>query len=342
MGSIDRSPWIACSANGVGIFCSLLIVAVSVEMARGQANPNLGRVRFPVMIRLSESLFVSPQPEVDHLASVDQCVLGIRNRGVAHVTGQVMPNFMSSPQDTLLQIVFRGHSVSRTTGRHGPATIHSTVDCQFDLRTLVRFDEVKGFAADPAAGPCDVVRTSQHVAAALPGLRGRIVRRVARKRLQEKRGRILMIAEKNTQTRLAHAMDRRVRERLGQWNEHWLKLRASLQQQAWYPEAPKLTFVSDERSLLVLVSGGAAKSAEHAMVNLKPAGLPEPRAGDLAEIILDNQWLASRADADKIVTYITASSQPLLVMLLSPGKLQVVTSQSSGWTIFHLEAIATE
>ncbi len=311
-------------------------VAQTIDSPDAEDSESSQIVEFPIVIRLSEELFQSPQPEISERVKVDDVVLGRRAVGTATVVGHLAPDFTRSSEDARLELIFAGTSVARTVCQEGPATIHSTTTVQFDLRTPIAFHEQKGFTAEDPEGVVDLVSAVQRVSTSAPGLRGRVARRVAERQLDEQRGAIRAASKESAETRLYANMDRRVEEQLAAWNEHWHKLYASLQEQSWYSDTPSLRVTCDKRHLLVCIGLDIDPQSEPASNDALLDGLPEPRANSLAEILLARETL-EEADSVTVPPYLTALAQTLLVLFAQDPALRVRGAHHNEWNVYYIE-----
>lgn len=288
---------------------------------------------YPVVIRVSESLFASPEPEVREVTPVDTCVLGVRSVGTASVLGELTPEFFTSSKGVRMDLVLEGTSTAKTTARQGPALVHTTTTCRFTACAPLTFHHEVGFSAGEITATVNGVDQRRRVNSTTPGLRGRLVRRVANRRISQQQDQIMRIAESNTRSRLVSSMERRVSERLSAWNEHWLKLQAALKQQRWYPEAPRLFLTTTPNHLIAFV----ASTRDRAVPTVEEIRLPTPTADAVIEIFVRAEPAELRSADNLLLNYLAATPQQLL-LLFENAALAVSYEKISGWRAFRIKA----
>ncbi|PNY36958.1 hypothetical protein C2E31_10105 [Rhodopirellula baltica] len=289
----------------------------------------------PIVVRVSDEVF-SPQSELQTETDVDCCILGVRNRGSADVNGTILINFVPSDENAKLQIRFQGHFVAHTQGNKGPATIHSRSKMAFDLGMVATFDHESGFTPGEPTGTVTPVESDRRISSSMPGLRGRLVHRVASRRMAETKHQVQQICIANARTELIKEMESRVHEQLQSANEKWAKLRSNLDGQPWYGKTPSLRFRSDDGYLVVHVNetDGAKVDADRLADSSE---LPPPNPNAMTEVLLDRQWVEANEDSGALLAY-AASYPRLLSFTFQAATNYNLPHQKQGrWLVFTLK-----
>lgn len=290
---------------------------------------------FPVIIRIGEEAFNDDQSTVEERSPVEMCVLGAQNRGYALARGQVSVDLLPAPKHASLQLTFRGESTSHTTARHDPATIYSTTVSRFDCRTAIAFDEEQGFTAGASNVEVEIASMRRRIAVSSPGLRGRVVRNVARRRIAEKEGQIRQIALDTTKRRLSQSMNHRVEARISAWNNHWNQLRLALREQRWYVDLPRPFFASSDRELLMMLALEPAAAEQAAGVGIEAGLLPPRDPRVVADILVLEDWLDAQSDAEGMLSLLAETPETLALVMASELMLRVERRKENGWRLFQ-------
>jgi hypothetical protein len=185
-----------------------------------------------IVVRISPEVLRNRQrKEVERTTPVREVVLGTPAVGSADVQGEVTLDFFPDRNDAGLWLTFSGTTVSSTTSCRRPVIIHSVVTSQFTARKPITFDLDRGFRYGDATSDVRVLSTNRTVQSMVGGLRGRLVRRVAYRRLGRIDGYLQNIAERNTQQRIAESFDREADQRIAAINSAFHSLRLALQRQ---------------------------------------------------------------------------------------------------------------
>ncbi len=170
------------------------------------------------ILRISEQLLDRLlAKDIDKHSEVDRCVLGTRALGTAHTAGQADVDPKPNKDDASFQITVTGESRSKTVGRNGPAIIHSRSVTKWEVKKNVHFDEGK-FYTQPGTIESKTKLIPTGIDATVPGLRRRLVKRIAKKRLQEQRCQAERITEGKTRERVLHQVDKAIDERIDRLN----------------------------------------------------------------------------------------------------------------------------
>jgi hypothetical protein len=310
--------------------CTLASLAGPTALSHGQSREER---TFPIVVRLSERIFHSPELEVDETTRVELVTLGTRSRGQAVTNGQLQPDFVTSYDKAAFGLVFEGTTRSRTVGRRGPAILQTNTVSSFRQSVPVSFDIENGFTAGTVQGSVQIEKIGHSVSSTAPGLRGRLVRRIAHARLRDKAGQIRAIALQNTQSRIAASMDRRVKAKLSTINQKWFVLREALRQQPWVDDSIRLSFATDESHLLVFISRGEQAPATEETLPVK--SLPRSHAEAELELLVQLDELDIREEALSLLSLLASVERPLMLFGESAASA-LQTEQQGPWSVFRL------
>lgn len=172
------------------------------------ANPVLACLRIPAVLVTEVA-----SREFTHKSHVDRIVLGTHSRGSAICQGHVVCEMRE--QIDAVEVVCRisGTVDSTTCGTNGPALIGSTTTTSYTATKSIIFDGRK-LITQPA-----VVRASSRIqvtdiGSSLPGIRGRIVRRVADRRAGESLAEAEAITRDLTVAELQQQIDHEFAQRI--------------------------------------------------------------------------------------------------------------------------------
>lgn len=255
-GAAWRSWWrIILSGSLVWLAGSDSHDAFAQETTHGSATnsaPVTGA--YQVVVRVSQRAFQSPEPEVHEKNPIDMMVLGTRAVGQGETTAQVFPDFRRSGSGAAFDLVFRGSVRAHTVGRRDPAVIHTQTWCDFELRAPIRLHRDTGFVSGEVHSRVDITHQCRTISSTVPGLRGRLVRRIAARRVESQEALLQQITRDETRQRLETAFRDKVDQRLARWNRWFTTVQTSLRQQPWFEQLPELALGSDEDHLLIGVN----------------------------------------------------------------------------------------
>jgi hypothetical protein len=196
--------------------CLLLFPFV---LARGE-EPADAAVHHVVVIRISERAFDSIAGKaVDVKNPVDDVVLGTRVHGQSHTLGKIGVSIDPDHDDASFVFTFTGKTHAKTIGRNGPAIIHSHSATEFTCKKRVLFDLENGFHAGPAEIRSQTRMVTDDVQSDRPGIRGRLVRRVAWRRVRESHEEANAIASQHARREIVAGFDETTSARLQELNE---------------------------------------------------------------------------------------------------------------------------
>lgn len=167
----------------------------------------------------NEAIAPLADQQIDRTTPVEDVVLGTRVIGKARTTGLPSVNFVEDHQRATFAVGLVGTTVARTTGRNGPAIIHTRADTKFTARTQVRFVPGRGFVAQPAKIEATTRTTNEGIGSRRGGLIGWIVRRRASREVAASRSQVDWIARQKAERRIAAAFDEYLQARLARLNE---------------------------------------------------------------------------------------------------------------------------
>ena len=146
---------------------------------------------------------------VNQRKPVTDLVLGTPIKGESITKGKTQLRLKPSSQGALGEIIFSGTVHARTTGRNGPAILHYASDTDFQSRKSIKMDGT-GIHVSGATthSPTDLRITG--IASTLPGLRGRIVKRIASRRASSSHNQAERITADHTGARVGRDFDKRI------------------------------------------------------------------------------------------------------------------------------------
>ena len=160
--------------------------------------------------------------KVDKITEVNDEVLGAEVHGTCHTTGKVHIELTPNPTEAAFELSLIGESVSDTIGTHGSVQIASHAVTKYKAVKFIIFDG-KHFTATPAKVTADTDLTIEDVTSTKPGLRGRIVERVANHEVKKAYQESRHIAAERVIHLVSQGFDTSVQEHLDKLN-HDLQL----------------------------------------------------------------------------------------------------------------------
>lgn len=154
--------------------------------------------------RYLEELFAR---DINKHTSVSRVVLGTRATGSAHTKGRADVDTKPDQNDAAFYVRITGTTNSRTTGHNGPAIIYSRALTEWTAQKIVRFDGEE-FTTTPATIKSETHIIPMGAGSVLPGLRGRIVSRVATQRARECNSTAERITGRDTDRQVLADVDR--------------------------------------------------------------------------------------------------------------------------------------
>lgn len=221
-------------------------------------------------IRVSEDLTrVLMQQQVDRSTPIADCVLGTSITGTGTLHGKLDIEFLPSLKNAVIQTAFSGTIHTDTFGVNGPAQIVAVGQTQIRAGSKLMLD-ANGMQATPTTSKANVNTTITGICSTLPRLRGRIVRRVARKRAAQSKGQAEAIAGQHAEEKFNTEMDQNVREQVATANGAiQSKMRAPLERLNLYPQQLDFRTSPDELTVAALEAGPTQLGAQQAPPPLK-------------------------------------------------------------------------
>ncbi len=198
----------------------LRLLPIPAPLEPDRADDAAGeRSAHKLVLRVSEEWFTAlVYREIDEQTIVEDVILGTPVSGMAHTIGQPRIDLVPHESQAAFDVVMEGTTVSRTTGRNGPAVIHSRSTTRFRAVKQVRFSPQKGFHSLPANVSTNTHLATENVASTRGGLIGRIVRRRAWQEVRAKHSQAQAIADAKARNRVAGVLDAQIEEGLAKLN----------------------------------------------------------------------------------------------------------------------------
>jgi hypothetical protein len=153
------------------------------ERARAEA-PTPIESTCSLLIRLPRTVIEPPEEEIVRPGDVDMMVLGTQAKGTSMTRGTMHAALDEESREPALEVTFSGVSTSTTKGANGPAIIQSESSTKFTCRRRLAFHLDRGFVAGPTDVQAETVLRITGIDSDRPGLRGRVVRSVAQRRVE--------------------------------------------------------------------------------------------------------------------------------------------------------------
>jgi len=202
------------------------------------------------------------ETKIDDHRPVSETIVGTHVSGTANVEGATSLKLLPSPKqgEAELEILLSGTSVSNTAGQAGPAgrdvvEIKSHTVLEFEATKLVTLDAT-GFHPRPAEVEVQIRASRTEPQAMAGGVRGKIVDRVAQRRIAATKSEADQQTVENTRRRVARSFDEAADAQLQKMNDrpvfHELISAATKSD----TDAIRLSFDSDAGQLLIYVLVG--------------------------------------------------------------------------------------
>jgi hypothetical protein len=170
----------------------------------------------PVVIRVQERIVRGSR--IDTSRRVDKMILGSRVQGTSRTKGTVQVDLSQADRNAAFYVVFRGQTRTNTVGHNGPALIDSQTQSDFSAARRITFTPLEGFKSEPTSLRSTTRLVIDGVRSTRPGLRGKIVRRIALRRAQDSRSQAERIAYNDARREIQHAFDRSLDARVARLN----------------------------------------------------------------------------------------------------------------------------
>lgn len=240
------------------------------------ANPVLACLRIPASLIAKEA-----SQSFQHNSAVDRVVLGTHSRGTANCQGQVSCELREQAHAAEFVCHISGTVSSLTRGSNGPALINSTADTVYTAAKSILFDG-RQLSSQPAVVSARTRVQITGIGSTLPGLRGRVVKRVAARRAADSLPEAEAITQRLTLDELQQQIDDEFARRLKSLNRQ-LALRLSILE-AFSKSDYALSISSHAEYIQILFAGRGVDSQTIAAIPSFPQGpkavlwLPLPRS----------------------------------------------------------------
>jgi len=325
------------------IIIGVVIATVAVGMcvlAWLLVEPDDGLVPILATVRVSR-VVVEPITaiKVDKTTEVHDQVLGADVRGTCHTTGTVSITLTPNPTKAAFELSLVGESVSDTVGTHGPAQITSRAATKYKALKEVLFDGHR-FTTTPATVTTDTNLTIENVSSTEPGLRGRIVEKVADRRVRRQYEESRKIAAQRVVSQVSKHFDAAVQEHLDELN-HKLQLRQLLNDQVKGHENLPLRLKTTKKCLHVSFLAEQGEPRKLPEFSLQPSsavrvGLnllalaknPIKTMKTIRLLYKEREVQNSNRNATKDKTQLAADSDAIRA---------VKVGTQNGWVVIHIE-----
>jgi hypothetical protein len=156
--------------------------------------------------------------DIDKYSPVTRVVLGTHARGTAHTVGRADVDTKPDSDDAAFNVKIYGTTRARTIGHNGPAIIYSRSETRWTARKIVRFDGDE-FTTAPATIASETQICPLGAGSDLPGIRGRIVTRIATRRAIEYNATAERITNRDTERRVLADVDRVIDGQIAKLND---------------------------------------------------------------------------------------------------------------------------
>jgi hypothetical protein len=197
--TVFGTSWPLDSLGHLGsLFTTRLEPSAPIDVARLIENAH---------VRISEDMLDDlSRRDLDQRMSVEEEMLGVPLTGHSRLTGDAHVELAENPDRGVFDILLTGTIVSHTRGDAGRAQIHTRTVTKFAARKRILLDET-GLRALPARCNARSHATLLGTSSSLPGLRGRLARRISRSRAQESLPECERIAARRAADRLCRQFD---------------------------------------------------------------------------------------------------------------------------------------
>jgi hypothetical protein len=192
----------------------------STEIAQGISTETSS---IPLLLRIPAHLIAkSVNRDFEQVSPVNQIVLGTTSKGISHCSGNVTCVIRDNPTGVSILCCIVGDVHSETCGTNCPAVINSTAVTNYTASKELTFDGTM-FACNPATVTSRTEITITGIRSSLPGLRGRLVKRIATKRARETHTQAEAIVGRQTESELCKKIDADFEHRLADMNRQFEK-----------------------------------------------------------------------------------------------------------------------
>lgn len=191
--------------------------------------------------------------EVDRTTRVVDCILGTAIRGTGHTVGTVEVQLVPNPRQAAFDAVFRGVTHSRTLGSNRSARIHTRGRTEMVAHKRMVFDPGVGLTALPTRTRARTRTTITGIGSTAPGLRGRLVTRIARRKAGQSQGQAEAIGSRHAEALFSSNFDAEARPTVDQANDTYFgRLRRPMFERRQFPERLEFTTTAERIAVLAL------------------------------------------------------------------------------------------
>jgi hypothetical protein len=253
-----------------------------------------------MLIRVQRHVIEPPPQTIESYDPVDRVVLDTRAVGTSHTKGTMRVMLDEQSTTPTLLICFDGATCSSTVGQNGPAMIRSRTATNFRCMRQVTFTLEEGFQGAPAQVTTGTHLLVDSVTPDRPGLRGRIVQRVAWRRTNESHAQAQATIDRATQLDLKQEFEKSVDEYLSDLNRQ-LEAARRIARLSGSEAKLRLQVVGDDRQSIALYLAPEGCRAEL-------PELDEPRAS--AEV-----WIKRPAFSEAATVFGNRTTNSLAAMV---------------------------
>ncbi len=245
---------------------SLLRGLNTINPPTTSSNENLS-----VLLRIPRSLIAkSVNRDFENTAPIQREVLGTLSRGTANCRGTVTCELIENSKGAEFGCSIAGDVISETCGSNGPAIIQARAVTNYTAYKHTMFNG-RYFTTDPATVCTKTELTITGIGSTLPGLRGQLVCRIARKRAAASHDQVVAITSELTAQELRQRIDAEFDERIRLLNQKLASSLSILKHLAVTGE--KLTVRSFNDSVEIgALSQSQTQSVESELVDRIPLG----------------------------------------------------------------------
>ncbi|QDV26387.1 hypothetical protein [Aureliella helgolandensis] len=179
-----------------------------------------------ILVRVPSSVIANTfGQQLQHTTPVNHCILGTQSKGTAHCISIISAEPVECEMGASLIVTVRGSVTSKTDGRNGPAIIQSRSDTGYEAHKQLIFDghEIRTL---PATISTQTQVEILNIGSSLPGVRGRIVTRIASHKTRASHAEAEAIAARLNKQQLLERIDRDIDARVAGMN-HELALKTA-------------------------------------------------------------------------------------------------------------------
>lgn len=209
--------------------------------------------------------------KVDDQREVCDLILGTSISGTGHTTGNVTAALVPSTDRATIDTWFRGHTLSDTVGANRSARIFTKARTNLLARKRLFFTG-DGFASLRTSTEANTNADITGIGSTKGGFMGRIVQRVASKRVAQSKQLSEEISARHAEALFSERFDAQAGERLDKANQnYYAKLKRPLMNAGAFPVRLRSSSSKDELKIVAVQAEGPQVSA--------PAEPPQPPTG---------------------------------------------------------------